>query len=96
MWQNYDVELMGIAKIDRKHAEGVKILILKNEKLILNHKLTQKFIIHLKFIFISLISFVQNKWPMIGVQQSHGWVHYASHRHEPHSTLFKSSRPLNR
>jgi hypothetical protein len=34
MWQNYDVELMGVAKIDRKHAEGVKFLILKSEKVI--------------------------------------------------------------
>ena len=32
------------------------------------------------------------EWRGIGVQQSRGWEHYASHRPEPHILLFR--RPL--
>jgi len=34
----------------------------------------------------------EREWRGIGVQQSLGWVHYATHRPEPHILLFK--RPL--
>lgn len=39
------------------------------------------------------ILLVQNEWRAIGVQRSHGWVHYAIHHPEPHIMLFR--RPLN-
>ena len=32
------------------------------------------------------------EWRALGVQQSRGWVHYATHRPEPHILLFR--RPL--
>jgi cyclin-dependent kinase regulatory subunit CKS1 len=32
------------------------------------------------------------EWRNLGVQQSRGWVHYATHRPEPHILLFR--RPL--
>ncbi|XP_050203287.1 cyclin-dependent kinases regulatory subunit 1-like [Mercurialis annua] len=35
----------------------------------------------------------ENEWRAVGVQQSHGWVHYAIHRPEPHILLLR--RPLN-
>ena len=34
----------------------------------------------------------ETEWRSIGVQQSRGWVHYATHRPEPHILLFR--RPL--
>ena len=34
----------------------------------------------------------QHEWRGMGVQQSHGWVHYAIHPPEPHVLLFR--RPL--
>ena len=33
-----------------------------------------------------------DEWRAMGVQQSHGWQHYACHRPEPHILLFR--RPL--
>lgn len=32
------------------------------------------------------------EWRALGVQQSRGWMHYATHRPEPHILLFR--RPL--
>ncbi|KAJ3647968.1 hypothetical protein Zmor_019809 [Zophobas morio] len=34
----------------------------------------------------------EEEWRRIGVQQSHGWVHYMTHAPEPHILLFK--RPI--
>jgi cyclin-dependent kinase regulatory subunit CKS1 len=34
-------------------------------------------------------SSLQNEWRAIGVQQSHGSVHYVIHRPEPHIMLFR-------
>lgn len=34
----------------------------------------------------------ETEWRGIGVQQSHGWVHYMIHRPEPHVLLFR--RPI--
>lgn len=34
----------------------------------------------------------ESEWRNIGVQQSHGWVHYMIHEPEPHILLFR--RPL--
>lgn len=34
----------------------------------------------------------ENEWRGLGVQQSHGWVHYLVHEPEPHILLFR--RPI--
>ena len=34
----------------------------------------------------------ENEWRSIGVQQSRGWMHYETHKPEPHILLFR--RPL--
>lgn len=34
----------------------------------------------------------ENEWRSIGIQQSRGWMHYATHKPEPHILLFR--RPL--
>jgi cyclin-dependent kinase regulatory subunit CKS1 len=34
----------------------------------------------------------EQEWRSLGVQQSRGWVHYATHRPEPHILLFR--RPI--
>lgn len=34
----------------------------------------------------------ESEWRNIGVQQSHGWIHYMIHEPEPHILLFR--RPL--
>lgn len=31
----------------------------------------------------------ESEWRGLGVQQSHGWVHYLIHEPEPHILLFK-------
>jgi len=31
----------------------------------------------------------ETEWRSIGVQQSHGWVHYMRHEPEPHVLLFR-------
>ncbi|XP_077389985.1 cyclin-dependent kinases regulatory subunit 2 [Festucalex cinctus] len=34
----------------------------------------------------------EEEWRGLGVQQSHGWIHYMIHKPEPHILLFR--RPL--
>lgn len=34
----------------------------------------------------------ESEWRGLGVQQSHGWVHYLIHEPEPHILLFR--RPI--
>lgn len=34
----------------------------------------------------------ESEWRAIGVQQSHGWIHYMIHEPEPHILLFR--RPI--
>lgn len=34
----------------------------------------------------------EDEWRAVGIQQSHGWVHYMIHEPEPHILLFR--RPL--
>ncbi|KAL1493777.1 hypothetical protein ABEB36_009466 [Hypothenemus hampei] len=34
----------------------------------------------------------EDEWRSIGIQQSKGWVHYMTHKPEPHILLFK--RPI--
>ncbi|XP_067003819.1 cyclin-dependent kinases regulatory subunit [Anabrus simplex] len=31
----------------------------------------------------------EDEWRLIGVQQSRGWIHYMTHKPEPHILLFK-------
>ncbi|KAI8792943.1 cyclin-dependent kinases regulatory subunit [Biomphalaria glabrata] len=35
----------------------------------------------------------ETEWRSIGVQQSHGWVHYMRHDPEPHVLLFRRKLP---
>ncbi|XP_074650810.1 cyclin-dependent kinases regulatory subunit-like [Tubulanus polymorphus] len=35
----------------------------------------------------------ENEWRKIGIQQSHGWIHYMHHKPEPNVVLFR--RPLS-
>lgn len=35
----------------------------------------------------------EDEWRAIGIQQSHGWIHYMIHEPEPHVLLFR--RPIN-
>ncbi|XP_041366269.1 cyclin-dependent kinases regulatory subunit-like [Gigantopelta aegis] len=35
------------------------------------------------------------EWRSLGVQQSHGWVHYMKHEPEPHILLFRRKLPNN-
>lgn len=35
----------------------------------------------------------ETEWRKLGVQQSHGWIHYMVHEPEPHILLFR--RPLS-
>ncbi|XP_045522570.1 cyclin-dependent kinases regulatory subunit [Pieris brassicae] len=35
----------------------------------------------------------EDEWRSIGVQQSHGWVHYMTHQPEPHILLFRRKKP---
>ena len=34
----------------------------------------------------------EDEWRAIGIQQSHGWIHYMIHEPEPHILLFR--RPI--
>ena len=34
----------------------------------------------------------EDEWRSIGIQQSHGWIHYMIHEPEPHVLLFR--RPI--
>lgn len=34
----------------------------------------------------------EDEWRSIGIQQSHGWIHYMIHEPEPHILLFR--RPI--
>jgi len=35
----------------------------------------------------------ETEWRSIGVQQSHGWIHYMKHDPEPHVLLFRRRLP---
>lgn len=37
----------------------------------------------------------ESEWRSLGVQQSHGWIHYMIHEPEPHILLFRRPSSAN-